>query len=228
MELSIIVPVYNEKRNIEKILSYLLKTDFNMKREIIIVDDCSTDGTKDILLNLKKNKNFKIIFKKINEGKGSAVKKGFLSAKGKIIAIQDADLEYYPSDLKNLVLHLKKNNLKVVYGSRFLKGSSRKTLFYFGNIFLSKIVSFLYGCKITDMETCYKVFDREIINKIKLESKGFGFDPEITCKMLNRKYEIVEIPIRYNPRTKKLGKKIRFLDGLIAIYYVFRCRFINN
>lgn len=229
MKISIIVPVFNEKNNINKILSLIKKADiFDFDREIIIVDDFSSDGTREIILKIKDRK-IKKFFQDKNYGKGSAIRRGIKESSGDIILIQDADLEYDPDDYKFLLEPLLKGYSDVVYGSRFLKkrNKNQSIFFYLGNRFLSFITSLIYFYKITDMETCYKVFKREIITQIPLKSEGFEIEPEITSKLLKRKIKILEVPINYNPRTKKEGKKIKLKDGFISLFSLIKYRFFE-
>jgi len=231
--LSIIIPVYNEERTIAKILEKVENVKLRLNKEIIIVDDGSTDNSKEIIENyLKKRKpNKKLSYKfktKSNEGKGSAIKLGMKQATGDIIMIQDADLEYDPKDYPKLLKLILDGKAKVVYGSRFLKEHKAKyKIYYLGNIFLSHLTSFLYGQKITDMETCYKVFSGEALENMKLKSKKFDFEPEITSKILKRGYKIVEVPIKYECRDFSEGKKINWRDGVQAAWALVYWRFKN-
>jgi glycosyltransferase involved in cell wall biosynthesis len=224
---SIIIPVYNEKISIKKIL---LKINNNKKinKEIIIVDDYSTDGTIDIL---QKNKKLysKIIFLNKNYGKGYALRKGFAIAKGDIILIQDADLEYDPKDYNKLISPIISLNKKVVYGSRVLPGGFRKRprkidtiIRMIANYFLTFLSNLLNNQKLTDAHTCYKVFKSDLLKKIKLEENGFNFCPEFTAKISRLGIKILEVPINYNGRTHDEGKKIYFMDGLRAITAILK------
>ena len=232
MKISIIVPIYNEETTILKVLDSLKKIDFGFDKEIILVDDGSTDNSKKIIQKyLIKNKTtrkfFKLISKK-NEGKGSAVRKGINRSTGDIITIQDADLEYNPEDLKKLTKILINENCEVVYGSRFLKNHKPLYKIYFlGNKFLTFLTQILYGTKITDMETCYKMFRKKTINQINLISNGFNIEPEITAKLLKKNIKITELPISYCPRSLKEGKKINWKDGIIAIYTLIYLKFFD-
>ncbi len=222
------MPAYNEERTIEAILEKIIKIKFECQAELIVVDDCSTDKTKEILLKVKqKYPEIKLLFHEKNKGKGSAVKTGLKHATGDIIAIQDADLEYKPNNINDLIKPILNNKFEVVYGSRFLRKEKKGySLFYLGNWFLSLITSILYFSKITDMETCYKVFKKEVINNIKLNCQGFEFEPEITAKILKKGYKIKELPIDYQPRTITEGKKIKVADGLVALWYLIKYRFV--
>ncbi len=231
MKLSIIVPVYNEEKTIIKILNKLLKLRINLKKEIIIIDDGSKDNSKKIietyLKKQKKNKEIEFKFKtKENEGKGSAIKEGIKLAIGDIITIQDADLEYNPEDFKKLIKPIIEKKAKVVYGSRFLKKHKPMYKLYFlGNKFLTFLTKILYNSRITDMETCYKVFRNDIIKNIEIRANKFNFEPEITARILKQGIKIKEIPISYNPRSIAEGKKINWKDGLQAIWTLIYWKF---
>ena len=231
--LSIIVPVYNEKKYIQKTINKILKLK-KIEKQIIIVDDGSNDGTTLILKNkLSKNKNIdRIIFHKFNKGKGSAIKSAQKFVKGKFVAIQDADLEYHPRDLLKLYKHMNKNNSEVVYGSRVLgKNKFENTenfthyIRIWANYFLTLVTNIINNQNLTDAHTCYKLFNSKIFKKIKLKENGFSFCPEITTKISNLGIKIEELPISYKGRTYKDGKKISTLDGFKALYCLLRYRF---
>jgi len=227
MKLSIIIPVYNESKTILKILDKIKKVKIPIKKEIIIVDDFSKDGTRKILKKIK-DKNIKIYFHNKNLGKGSTIKTGINNSGGDLIIIQDADLEYDPSDYKKLIKPILDGKTKVVYGSRFLKNNKKiYNIYYFGNKILSFLTSIIYLTKITDMETCYKVFDSKLIKKMNIKSKRFDFEPEITSKLLKNNIKILEVPISYFPRRKSEGKKIRIKDGVIALLTLIKYRFAD-
>ena len=222
-KLSIVVPVYNEKNTIETILSRLESVDLGVEKEIIIIDDGSKDGTRDILK--KHESRYKIIYHEINQGKGAAVRNGLKNMSGDYVVIQDADLEYNPSDFKRMLEYAKINNAEVVYGSRRLgKGKSPTAgwQYYLGGVFLTFLTNLLYGTEITDEATCYKMISRNVLNKFNLCSVGFEFCPEITAKIARRKIPIHEIPIDYTPRSKKEGKKIKLIDGFIAVWTLLK------
>ena len=230
-KLTFIIPVYNEIKTIEKLIKKILK--LNIKKQIIIIDDGSNDGTEQIL---RKYKNLldKLIIHKKNLGKGAAIKSGQKHVNGKYVAIQDADLEYDPNDLKKIINEMDKNNLKVMYGSRVLnKNTFQNTqnfthiLRIWGNIFLTIISNFFNSQKLTDAHTCYKVFNSRIFKKIKLKEKGFSFCPEITTKISLMNIDIEEFPINYNGRTYNQGKKITAFDGLDAIYVLLKYRYFK-
>jgi dolichol-phosphate mannosyltransferase len=230
-KLTIIIPVYNEIKTIEKLIKKILK--IRIKKQLIIVDDGSSDGTE-LILKKYKNRINKLITHKKNLGKGAAIKSGQKFVKGKYIGIQDADLEYDPRDLKKIVNEMDKKNLKVMYGSRVLKKNKFKNTQNFthivriwGNIFLTKASNFLNQQKLTDAHTCYKVFDSKVFKKIKLKEKGFSFCPEITTKISMMNISIEEFPINYIGRTYEQGKKITAFDGLDALYVLAKYRYFN-
>lgn len=247
MKLTIIIPVYNEKTTILQLLDKVERAVLpeNMQKEIIIIDDYSVDGTREILRRLptgssqssardcdgagKKMENqYNIIYHDKNCGKGAAIKTGLKEASGDIIIIQDADLEYDPNEYNKLLQPILNNETQVVYGSRFLgKHNPRYKLFYLGNKFLSLLFSILYGQKVSDMETCYKVFSSDVFKNIKIKSNRFNFEPEITAKIIKAGYKIKEIPISYQSRSFKEGKKIGWRDGVSAIYCLFKYRFFD-
>ena len=229
--LSIIVPVYNEEKTLKKIIDKVQKVNLNpIKKEIIIVNDHSSDHTKEVILELKNNySNIKLIEHKKNLGKGAAIRTGLKNISGSYIAIQDGDLEYDPNDFKKLLNPILKGKTEVVYGSRLMgnvKGFNIPS-HYYGNKFLSLLTGVLYGKKITDMETCYKLFTKKAISKIELKSNKFDIEPEITSKFLKNKEKILELPINYNCRSFEEGKKITWKDGIIAIYTLLKYRFSN-
>lgn len=229
MKISIIIPVYNEKKTLRRLLKKIREADMGgLKKEIIIVDDFSTDGTREILKKIK-DKKIKIVYQTKNYGKGFAIRTGFESSTGEIILIQDADLEYDPKDYLKLIKPILLKKEEVVYGSRFLRKNQKVKFnsFYFGNKILSFITSLFYFKRITDMETCYKVFKKEVIKNIKLNSRRFEFEPEITSKILKRGIHILEVPISYYPRSKKEGKKIGWRDGVMAIRTLIRYKFFE-
>ena len=231
MKLSIIIPVYNEEKTILKVISKVKNQKLNkIKKEIIIVDDFSKDGTGKILSGLK-NKDIKIFFHEKNQGKGAAIRTGLRHATGDVILIQDADLEYDPKEYPKLLKPIMDGKAKVVYGSRIeairRKIESMYKLHYFGNVFLTIVTNVLYGSKITDMETGYKLFRREVIKNIRLRARRFDFEPEITAKILKRGYRIEEIPIDFTGRKFREGKKITWRDGIKALLYLIKYRFVD-
>lgn len=230
--LSIIIPVFNEKKLLPLCLKKVEKAPLpkGVTKEIILIDDCSTDGTYDVLKKIQKTTKHKVYFHKKNRGKGGAVKTGFKHATGDIFLIQDADLEYDPRDYTSLITPIIKKDAKVVYGSRRLNKENKQyssISFYAGGLLLSIITTILYNQKITDEPTCYKVFKSEIIRKMKINGERFEWEPEITAKILKQKIRIHEVPIKYYPRDINEGKKIRWVDGVQAIWTLLKYRFIK-
>ena len=224
----IISPLYNEEKTIENILEILENTDFcGLDKNFIIVDDCSTDATRDILK--KYEDKYTVVYKEKNGGKGSAVYAGFQNAKGDIVIIQDADLEYNPSDYAPLLKLIVDGEADVAYGSRFLGTPFKDFMFlsYVANKFLTFLTNLLYGTKFTDMETCYKAMKREFVQDMKINSRKFDLEPEITAKLVKKGAKIKELPIKYNARSYEDGKKITYKDGLMAIKALFYYRFFN-
>ena len=223
-KISILIPVYNEKNTLLEILKQVEAVDFGLEKEIILIDDYSTDGTKDLYKDLP----YKILYHQRNMGKGAALRTGFNAATGDIIIIQDADLEYNPADYKPLVELIKSGGADVVYGSRLADTrNSGKFLFlsYLANVTLSFITRILYGTYLTDMETCYKAFRADFIKGITIDSNRFDFEPEITAKILKMNARFVEMPISYNARQESEGKKITWKDGVQAIFTLLKYRF---
>lgn len=228
MKISIIIPVFNEKKSIEEIIKRVQAVDVGLEKEIIIVDDCSQDGTRQILEKLN-YPNMKLFFHSKNKGKGAALQTGFSKAKGDIILIQDADLEYDPKEYHKLLVPILDGRADVVYGSRFLGGPHRVLFFwhYVGNKILTMLSNMMSNLNLTDMETGYKVFKKEILNKIKIKSKRFGFEPEVTIKFAKLKCRIYEVPISYSGRDYSEGKKIGWKDGIAAIFHIIRYKFFD-
>lgn len=231
MKLSIIIPAYNEEKSILEAINKVKRVKLeNITKEIIIIDDFSTDNTKEILTKLK-DSSLKIFFHQKNHGKGAAIRTALKHATGDIILIQDADLEYDPIEYEKLLKPIIENETKVVYGSRLnaIKKNLQKMykLHYLGNLFLTIMTNILYGAKITDMETGYKVFRKEVIENINLKAKRFDFEPEITAKILKKGYKITEVPINFIGREFNEGKKITWKDGVKALYYLIKYRFTD-
>lgn len=226
IKLSVVIPCYNEKDTIETILDAV--RDCGVKNlEIIVVDDCSTDGTRDLLLGELRPKIDRLIFHKHNQGKGAALSKGFQAASGDIVAIQDADLEYDPHDFVRLLQPFVtgRKDADVVYGSRYARGERYMIKRFYhtaGNKFLTLMSNLFTDLGLTDMETCYKLFRRELIQSIEIEEKRFGFEPEITAKIAKKHSRIYEMPISYYPRTYDAGKKIGVKDGFRAIFCILK------
>ena len=228
MKLSVIIAVYNEKNTIEEIIRRVSDVDVGMTKEIIVVDDFSKDGTRKILENLKYD-NVKTFFHPKNKGKGAALKSGFSKAEGDIILIQDADLEYDPREYPKLLEPILDGRADAVYGSRFLGGPHRVLLFWHsvGNKLLTNLSNMFSNLNLTDMETCYKVFKKEILNKITIKSNRFGFEPEITIKLSKLKCRIYEVPISYSGRDYEEGKKIGWKDGVAALFHIIKFSFFD-
>ncbi len=245
MKLSVIIPVYNEKSTIETLVMKVLKV--NVDKEVVIVDDFSTDGTRELLRSkYEQNGNIRILYHDRNIGKGFAIRTALDHVKGDIVLIQDADLEYDPEEYHKLLDPIINGKAKIVYGSRFYKGNLMKfitdwivrclkthpyEILYIGNFIgiqvLNLLVYILYHVKITDEATCYKVFDKSVIKDITLKCKRFEFCPEFTAKVLKKGYKIYEVPISYSPRPNLVGKKITWRDGFWAIYTLVKYRIIN-
>jgi glycosyltransferase involved in cell wall biosynthesis len=242
VRLSVVIPVYNERRYIEEVLRRVQNS--GLAHEIIVVDDASTDGTRDLLgqlqtlqsqgaretkigegretLNLA---NLRFFFQEHNQGKGAAVRRGFHEARGDLLLVQDADLEYHPRDYPQLLEPILDGRADVVYGSRFLGGPQRVLFFwhYIGNKFLTLLSDMVTNLNLSDMESCYKVFRREVIESIQLKSNRFGFEPEVTAKIAKKRtWRIYEVPISYSGRTYEEGKKITWRDGFEALYTIVR------
>jgi glycosyltransferase involved in cell wall biosynthesis len=221
--LSVVMPVYNEIGTIDEIVARVLSVP--MRIELIAIDDRSTDGTRERLIELQKQHGFTLLLQEVNQGKGSALRRGFSAVTGDLVVIQDADLEYSPEEFPELVDLIVQGHADVVFGSRFL-GRHRVFLFthYLGNRFLTLLTNVLYNTMLTDMETCYKVMRREVLQGMTLWSNGFGIEPELTAKIFKRQYRVYEIPITYAGRTYEEGKKITWRDGVVALYVLLRCR----
>jgi glycosyltransferase involved in cell wall biosynthesis len=241
MKLSVIVPAYNEIETIAEILRRVRtvqlmvpagfgpdnSTVVEFEREIVIVDDGSTDGTREYLRTLEGDPDTIIIFHERNQGKGAAVRTGLQQASGDVMVIQDADLEYDPRDYLVLLQPIVEGRSQVVYGSRFRGGPTRAMFFWHmvGNRFLTLVTNILYNTILSDMETCYKLFTREIAEQLDLKASGWGFDPEITAQILKRGYRIYEVPISYTGREFEEGKKISWRDGVTVLWTLLKYRF---
>ncbi len=227
MNLSVVIPVYNEVGNIKEILRRVRAT--GLASEIIVVDDCSQDGTRALLQPLDGKDGLRLLLHDRNRGKGAAVRTGMQNALGDLILIQDADLEYDPRDYPMLLQPLEEGIAEVVYGSRFLGGPRRAAMFWhmIANQLLTFMTNILYDTILTDMETGYKVFRREVIQGMKLRASRFDFEPEFTAKILKRHYRIYEVPISFNPRDYSEGKKIKLQDAFAAVWTLFKYRFVE-
>jgi glycosyltransferase involved in cell wall biosynthesis len=227
LKLSVIIPCYNEKTTVAEVVRRVRAVE--LADEIIVVDDGSTDGTREVLAQIEPGDDLKIILHDHNQGKGAAVRSGFRAASGEVLLIQDADLEYDPREYPTLLRPIEEGISAVVYGSRFL-GGPRKAMFFWNmvaNRTLTLVTNILYNSILSDMETCYKVFKADVVRGIKLRSRRFDFEPEITAKVLKRGYRIYEVPISYNGREWEEGKKISWKDGVIAMWTLFLYRFLD-
>ena len=227
MKLSIIIPCYNEHGTISEILRRVRAQA--PRAEVIVVDDGSTDGTRELLRRLKPGRNLKIHFHAANGGKGSAIRTGIAAAGGDIILIQDADLEYDPRDYPALLRPLEEGRATVVYGSRFLGGPRRTMMFWHmvANQLLTLMTNILYDTILSDMETGYKVFRAEVLKGVPLHARRFDFEPEVTAKILKRRHRIYEVPISFDPREYAEGKKIGLRDAFEAVWTLFKYRFVD-
>ena len=226
--ISVVIPVYNERETVEEILARVLAV--NLAEELIIVDDGSIDGTRELLQEIIPHyDNAHLILHENNQGKGAAVRSGIEAARGDLILIQDADLEYDPRDYPALLAPIMEGKADVVYGSRFLGGPHRVTMFWHmvANKLLTLMTNILYNSILTDMETGYKLFRREIIKSIPLRARRFDFEPEITAKLLKRNARIFEVPISFNPREYSEGKKIGLKDAFQAVWALIKYRFVD-
>jgi glycosyltransferase involved in cell wall biosynthesis len=227
INISVVIPAYNEANTIREIIRRVRAT--GIPHEIIVVDDGSTDGTREQLLRLQEDGECRVFLHERNQGKGAAVMTGIGQATGEIVIIQDADLEYDPREYPELLKPLDEGLADVVYGSRFLGAARRSTMFWHmvANKLLTLITNVLYDNILTDMETGYKVFRRKSIEGITIRARGFEFEPEFTAKILKRKLRIFEVPITFNPRDYKDGKKIKLKDAFVAVWSLVKYRFVN-
>ena len=227
MKLSVIIPVYNEKKTLSELICRVEAV--KLEKEIIIVDDGSTDGTRNLLKKYEEQERFKVIYQSKNTGKGSALRAGFDKAEGEIIIVQDGDLEYDPKEYPLLIEPILDGRADVVYGSRFLGGTHRVFFFwhYVGNKILTTLSNMCTNLCLTDMETGYKVFRRTVLDSFILKCNRFGFEPEFTSKVARHAFRIYEVPISYSGRGYEEGKKINWKDGVAALWFIFRFRFFS-
>ena len=248
--LSIVIPIYNEITSLKELLQQVADVEIGMKKELILVDDFSTDGTREILREIEDTQensdgirgylatnahpengddiSAKVFYHDVNKGKGATLRTGFQHITGEITLIQDADLEYDPQDYPKLLAPILNGEADVVYGSRFMKGKQTGLMrSYLANQFLTTLANIVNGTKLTDMETCYKVMRTSILKEISLYSDRFGFEPEITAKLAKRKCKIVEVPISYRGRDYHEGKTVSWKDGVAAIFHILRFRFFS-
>lgn len=229
-KLSIIIPAYNEQSTLAEIIQAVRNVDLSLTKEIIIVDDASTDETRQVIEQLPGDNLVRVYHEK-NQGKGAALRSGFAQATGDIILIQDADLEYNPAEYPKLLRSILDGKADVVYGSRFVGSEAHRVLYFWhmmGNRFLTLLSNMCTNLNLTDMETCYKVFRREIVRDIVIQEDRFGFEPEITAKIARTGCRIYEVGISYSGRTYKEGKKIGIRDGFRALYCILKYRFISR
>lgn len=221
--LSVVMPVYNERETVEEIIRRVLAVQ--VRTQLIVVDDGSNDGTREILAGLQRELGFELVLQPRNQGKGAALRRGFQEIRGELVVIQDADLEYSPEEYPQLIELICKGRADVVYGSRFL-GRHRVFMFshYLGNRVVTLLTNILYNTMLTDMETCYKVMRTEIVRGMNLQSNGFGIEPEMTAKIFKGRHRVYEIPITYDGRGYDEGKKITWRDGIVALWVLLKYR----
>ena len=224
--LTVVMPVYNEKSTIEEIVSRVLAVP--VRKELVAVDDASTDGTRDMLVRLGRERGFTVLLQERNQGKGAAVRRGIAEAKGDVVVIQDADLEYSPEEYPELIDLIARGKADAVFGSRFI-GRHRCFSFthYLGNLFLNLVTNVLYNTTMTDMETCFKAIRADLLKSIPLHSNRFGIEPEITAKLFKRGARVYEVPITYEGRDYSEGKKISWRDGFPALWTLVKYRFTD-
>jgi glycosyltransferase involved in cell wall biosynthesis len=222
--LTVVMPVYNELTTVEEVVRRVVALPLRV--QLVVVDDCSTDGTGDLLARLRDELGFTLVRQPKNQGKGAALRTGFTHVAGDLVVIQDADLEYSPEELPDLIQLICEGRADVVYGSRFL-GRHRVFLFthYLGNRLLTALTNVLYNTMLTDMETCYKVMRAEVLRSMTLQSNGFGIEPELTAKIFKRHLRVYEVPISYDGRGYDEGKKIGWRDGVVAVWVLLKYRF---
>ena len=226
-KLSVIVPVFDERNTVVEIVRRMRAVDIPLEREFVLVDDGSTDGTREVLRQLA-DSTVRVVYHENNQGKGAAIRSGLDQVTGDLVLVQDADLEYDPEDWPKLLAPVLRGKAQVVYGSRFT-GERRNMLFlhWIGNRFLSLVTNVLYNTTLSDMETCYKLFDRRVLAGITLRASRFDFEPEVTAKVLRRGIRIYEVPISYAGREFHEGKKITWRDGVVALWTLVKYRFVD-
>ena len=227
MKLSIVIPIYNEEATLREILAKVEAVEHD--KEIILVDDCSQDGSHEILKEYQDKNGYKVAYHKMNRGKGAALRTGFDMVEGDIVIIQDADLEYSPNDYPQLLEPILDGRADVVFGSRFLGGTHRVMFFwhYVGNMVLTTLSNMFTNLNLTDMETGYKVFTKPVLDSLKLKCDRFGFEPEFTSKIAKNRFRIYEVPISYSGRDYSQGKKITWKDGVAALWFIIKFRFFD-
>ena len=227
LKLSIVIPIYNERETLETLIAKVNSVDYD--KEILLIDDFSSDGTREVLKRYENKENFQVLYHDHNQGKGAALRTGFSNVNGDIIIIQDADLEYNPADYGTLIEPILDGRADVVYGSRFLGGPHRVLLFWhsIGNMVLTTFSNMLTNINLTDMETGYKVFTKRVNDTLTFKCDRFGFEPEFTAKVAKNNFRIYEVPISYNGRDYSEGKKITWKDGIAAIWYIIKFKFKN-
>jgi glycosyltransferase involved in cell wall biosynthesis len=224
-KLSIVIPVFNEKETLQLLIKQVQAVNISLEKEIILVDDCSTDGTRELLKSELPDHNLVKVYHKVNLGKGAALRSGFEAATGDIILIQDADLEYNPTEYPKLLEPILDGRADVVFGSRFVGSAAHRVLYFWhmlGNKFLTLLSNMFTNLNLTDMETCYKVFQKNILDQIKIEENRFGFEPEVTAKVAKLNCRIYEVGISYSGRTYQEGKKISWRDGFSALRCIIK------
>lgn len=225
MKLSVVMPCYNEINTIEAIVNRVLAVELPVDRELIIVDDCSTDGTREFLARYHDHEVIRVIYHQVNQGKGAALRTGFAHATGDIVLVQDADLEYDPAEYPKLLRPILEGKADVVYGSRFIGGEAHRVLYFWHsmmNKFLTTLSNMFTDLNLTDMEVCYKVFRKSVLDQITLEENRFGFEPEVTAKVARLRCPVYEVGVSYYGRTYEEGKKIGWKDGVRAIYVILK------
>jgi len=227
LKLSIVIPIYNERETLETLIAKVNSVDYD--KEILLIDDFSSDGTREVLKKYENKENFQVLYHDHNQGKGAALRTGFSNVNGDIIIIQDADLEYNPADYGTLIEPILDGRADVVYGSRFLGGPHRVLFFWhsIGNMVLTTFSNMLTNINLTDMETGYKVFTKKVNDTLTFKCDRFGFEPEFTAKVAKNNFRIYEVPITYNGRDYSEGKKITWKDGVAAIWYIIKFKFTN-